>query len=537
LEILLSVCHVTLPAENIPRLRTLLAQPLDWPRLLTTSADHALFPLLFWHLNEVAADVTPTPWLDFLRDLFRQNAHRNLHLASALLNLLAPLEAAGIRAVPYKGPVLASAAYGHLGLRTFQDLDLLVRQRDLFYAEGIFQSLGYKPVSAPAKVSPPDSLRFPGQYGYFRETDKVLLEVHTENTLRYFSRQPDFGALWERLDAAVLAGKPVATLSAPDLFSFLAVHGTKHLWDRLSWLCDVAELARKLDPSAWSLVRKRAVEFGVERIVALTLALAHEVLGAPLPADAAAWVRTDATLVNHARHLREWLFAPEKRPGAFGRFLFRVQMQPRWRDGLRYAFRLALTPTEEDVATPSGPPRRALLDPARRLVRLSRKYGLGFRSPARQTISGYEPTPPELVDEMLAFAELRAGDVLYDLGCGDGRIVIQAARRYAIRAVGIELDSALLAQARDAARRHSVEHLVTFLRRDAREVDLSAATVVTLYLPWTANLRLRDMLRRKLRPGTRLVSRNTAMGDWPPDKTQSVRDATGAPGSLFLWRI
>lgn len=536
MEILLSVCRASLPAESVSRLRNLLAEPLDWPRLLTTSADHALFPLLFWHLNEAAGDIVPPAWLSFLRDLFRQNSQRSLQLTSALLSLLPQLDAAGIRAVPYKGPVLAAAAYGHLGLRHFQDLDLLLRQRDLARAEEIFLSLGYAPQSPRAPA--PHATRFPGQYSYFRATDKVLLEVHTENTLRYFPRTPDFDLLWQRVETTQLAGKPVPTLSTPDLFAFLSVHGTKHLWDRLSWIGDIAELARTLDPSAWSLVRQRAVDFGVERVIALSLALAHDVLGAPLPADVAAWVRADATAVAHARRLHAWLFSPEHRPGVFGRFLFRLQMQRRLVDGARYALRLAVTPTEEDVAPASG---NALLDStrrtARRFLRLSQKYGLGFRSAQAQTISGYEPTPPEIVDKMLEFAETHAGDVLYDLGCGDGRIVIHAARRYGIRAVGIELDSALLAQARDAARRHSVEHLVTLLRRDARTVDLSPATLVTLYLPWTANLHLRDFLRRNLRPGSRLVSRNTSMGDWPPDKTQVVRDATGAPGTLFLWRI
>ncbi|HEX8147265.1 MAG TPA: methyltransferase domain-containing protein [Pyrinomonadaceae bacterium] len=134
----------------------------------------------------------------------------------------------------------------------------------------------------------------------------------------------------------------------------------------------------------------------------------------------------------------------------------------------------------------------------------------------------FVPTPPETVDEMLRQAHLKKGDVLFDLGSGDGRIPIAAAKQYGVRAVGIDIDEKLVAEATEAARREGVDNLVTFRLGDMFAADLSGATVVTLYLSDTLNVMLRPKLLRELRPGSRIVSHDFRMGDWPPEKAVRV---------------
>lgn len=146
-------------------------------------------------------------------------------------------------------------------------------------------------------------------------------------------------------------------------------------------------------------------------------------------------------------------------------------------------------------------------------------------------------TPQEIVEEMLRMAEVRKDDVVYDLGSGDGRIVITAARRYGARGVGFEIDPKLVRLSRENARRAGVEHLVEFREEDVLTVDLSPATVVTLYLFREANLLLRPRIQIQLRPGSRVVSHGFDMGDWRPDAIHQVRDATGKVRTLYLWRI
>jgi len=149
----------------------------------------------------------------------------------------------------------------------------------------------------------------------------------------------------------------------------------------------------------------------------------------------------------------------------------------------------------------------------------------------REPDVNYIPTPQDVVDDMLRLVDLRPGDVLYDLGSGDGRIPITAARRYGIRAVGIDIDPVRVDEAEANARERGVSQLVAFRQEDLFEADFSDATVVTLYLFPDLNLKLRPRLLA-LRPGTRIVSHRFDMGDWRPQKTLHVGDNV-----VYFWSV
>jgi cyclopropane fatty-acyl-phospholipid synthase-like methyltransferase len=155
----------------------------------------------------------------------------------------------------------------------------------------------------------------------------------------------------------------------------------------------------------------------------------------------------------------------------------------------------------------------------------------------------FVPTPIEVVDRMLEMAEVNKGDVIYDLGSGDGRIVIRAAKKYGARGVGIELDSWLVEAARAKAKEEGVDDLVEFRVEDAAKIDLSRATVVTLYmLPWF-NAMMKSKFRAELKRGARIVSHDYGIEGWPPDRSEQFpvvdKRAEGFTHEhvLFLWRI
>ena len=148
----------------------------------------------------------------------------------------------------------------------------------------------------------------------------------------------------------------------------------------------------------------------------------------------------------------------------------------------------------------------------------------------------YVQTPIEVVSEMLRLAGVNGNDVVYDLGSGDGRLVIAAARDFGARGVGIEIDPQLVAQSAESARRAGVGDRVRFSAGDLFEADLSDATVVTLYLSPELNLRLRPKLLRELRPGSRIVSHDFNMGDWPPSQTIHVA-SRDRMSNVFLWIV
>ena len=154
------------------------------------------------------------------------------------------------------------------------------------------------------------------------------------------------------------------------------------------------------------------------------------------------------------------------------------------------------------------------------------------QQPQRTPDIHYVPTPTAVVDAMLTLAKITPADVVYDLGSGDGRIPIAAARKYGARGVGIELDRELVARAMENAKKAGVAGRVSFRQGDLFQTDLSEATVVTLYLSPSVNLRLRSKLMRELRPGSRVVSHRFPIGDWKPD---TEVDVSGT--KVYFWEI
>jgi precorrin-6B methylase 2 len=159
------------------------------------------------------------------------------------------------------------------------------------------------------------------------------------------------------------------------------------------------------------------------------------------------------------------------------------------------------------------------------------------RTRASGQLAPFDPTPQEVVERMLKLVALRNGDVLYDLGAGDGRIVIAAAKKYRVKAVGFEIDAGLVKLARENVRKQGVENLVEIRQQDFLSADLAPASVVTLYLSYDGNLALRPKLLGELKAGARVVSYTFDMGEWQPKITEHYRDAGGDTHMIYYWQM
>ena len=157
------------------------------------------------------------------------------------------------------------------------------------------------------------------------------------------------------------------------------------------------------------------------------------------------------------------------------------------------------------------------------------------KRPDAPQLAPYVPTPQEVVDRMLALAGVGKNDVVLDLGCGDGRIPITAAKAFGAKGIGVDIDPQRIAEANANAKAAGVSHLVTFKLEDAMTTDLSQATVVTLYLLSSSNLKLRPILTRQLKPGSRIVAHNFAMGDWEAEKVETFADLSGRMRTIYRW--
>jgi SAM-dependent methyltransferase len=174
------------------------------------------------------------------------------------------------------------------------------------------------------------------------------------------------------------------------------------------------------------------------------------------------------------------------------------------------------------------------------LILLVTVIAVAGQSPPRRSeapqLAPYVPTPQEVVDRMLQLAGVGKGDMVIDLGCGDGRIPITAAKMYGARGIGVDIDPQRIAEANANAKQAGVTNLVSFRLQDAMATDLKEATVVTLYLLSASNLKLRPILTSQLKAGSRIVSHNFSMGDWKADKIDTFIDSSGGTRTLYLWK-
>jgi tRNA G37 N-methylase Trm5 len=149
----------------------------------------------------------------------------------------------------------------------------------------------------------------------------------------------------------------------------------------------------------------------------------------------------------------------------------------------------------------------------------------------------YVPTPQDVVERMLELAQVKKGDVVYDLGSGDGRIVVTAAKKYGVRAIGFEIDPERIKESQENIKKAGVGNLVEIRQQDIRTVDLSPASVLTMYLLPEVNLMIRPNIWKQMKPGSRVVSHDFDMADWKPLKTENIKDASGWDHTLYLWHV
>ena len=334
-------------------------------------------PLLYWQLTAISPEAVPDAVADDLETYFRANNLRNLSLTGELLKLLKEFEAHEIPAVPYKGPVLAVFAYGNLALREFGDLDILIRRQDVLRAGELLASLGYRPEHRLTRAQEEAFTRYGDQFLYYR--DSSVVELHWGFASRAFSFLLGAERRWWHLEQISLGGGTVSTFSPEDLLLILCVHGSMHLWGRLQWVCDIAELSHVRREMDWAYLFEQATAMGCRRALLLGLVLADVLLGASLPGEALSRLQTDpATMILvedvRARLFREGVGSEE----GFEDSLFQpfhLKVMERLRDKVRYCVRQATVPSLQDfellpLPVPFIPAYRIL-----RPVRLAGKYG------------------------------------------------------------------------------------------------------------------------------------------------------------------
>ena len=356
----------------VDHVRTLVRGNIDWNVVVELAKRHRLRPLLLNALESMGLEAVPRPVLDQLKQARQALVVHNLLRSHELLRVLRRFREQGIEALAFKGPVLGQDAYGDVGLRPFGDLDLLLHRRDLLKAKAMLSSEGYRPDRVMDEAEEATYLNDQFAYGLVHEGRGVEIELHWALTHRRFAFRVDTEAVWDRSRTVTFGGEPVRTLGPEDLLVFLCVHGAKHEWKQLVWLCDVAELLRRNPGIDGARVLELARAARCERMLRLGLRLAHRWFGAPLPSRLGPLPernpkgdRLERQVARHAFRLS----ARENR--LLERLPFHVGVRDRWQDKASQVLekldderrsvvqnvRLAVTPSNKDrefVTLPEG---------------------------------------------------------------------------------------------------------------------------------------------------------------------------------------
>ncbi len=368
----LALLECAAPRAKFDRLAGLSQNSFSWPKLLHLAEDHGLVPLLAERVKNLDPSFVSREIRATLYESRRSHAVFALQLTAELFCLLQRFAEAGLETLLTKGPALSVRCYGDPGMRQYGDLDLIVREKDIRRATQAMLDLAYEPRVPLTAI---DAKKIPGEYAFQKPGTDLLVEFHTERTFRYHPRRLLIERLFERRASVTIDGRDVPALSLEDELVLICVHGAKHFWERLMWIADVAALISSRRPPDWDRAMAAAREVGAERILHLGLRLASDVLGAELPAQVEANVRSDRAVSKLAAQIESRLASREPRSiGILQRAVFRIRMRGGLLAGAAYLLRLSLSPTEEDWTPGKEGDRPAFLDAISRPLRLARKH-------------------------------------------------------------------------------------------------------------------------------------------------------------------
>jgi hypothetical protein len=346
-RLLTSCARARLDEGDLAALGNLQSQ-IDWDYFYRLARRHSLVPIVYRQLESLMRDQIPVAVFNRFRKDYQENAARNLIFLDELNVVLDRLEAAGIEAIVFKGPALAALAFGDLNLRRYVDLDLIVRRADMGRAIEVLIQSGYVPSRDLTGEQQDVLLRTQHNLQFTR--GRVIVELHWQVSSELFASTVTAEELWQNIATVGLNGRKVKTLATDDLLFALSVHGSRHVWQRLAWICDIDRLIRINPAIDWAELTGRAKRANAERMFLLGPALAKTLLGTELPEVVADDIAQDDRIATLCDEIGARLFdGPEQSAlPLFTVFRFNLLIRSGWRSRIRYT-RFMLAPNDSDV--------------------------------------------------------------------------------------------------------------------------------------------------------------------------------------------
>lgn len=359
-ELILNCARTYHSGENKDKILELLSRDIDWNYIFDWINYHGLIPLFYWTIKEFKDFVDPN-FFQVIHTQFKQNAYHNLSLTQELIKIIQLFEAETIPVLAFKGPVLAQVAYQNLGLRQFIDLDILIPQKSVSQASKILTQQGYLPQFQFKGWQENRYTQIRPEHNFYSSEKDLSIDLHWSLISSALSFHENPQLIWEDetyQDRVKLANQTILTLSPEALLLFLCVHGAKHDWSHLSWVCDIGELLNRHQDLDWLWIEGQVGHLGTQTMLELGLGLAHTYLDAPIPEDWLKRLERNSKIQELGELIEAQWFngqSDESRLRLMGQIY--VQTMDSGRDRLWYWLDYVVTPTPlewEILDLPSG---------------------------------------------------------------------------------------------------------------------------------------------------------------------------------------
>jgi hypothetical protein len=323
---------------------------INWPRLIDLSVRHRVMPLLCARLQSLGErNPAPREIMARLKTLRRLNEGKNLLLTMKLAEILDVFGSNGVEAIVLKGPALAVAAYGSVGMRQFDDLDILIRPRDYARAKNLLTNLGFRPDKEFTPAQEAVHLRRHRDFVYKDTQSGILIEIHIRLMETFYNMKLETESLFTRRNVVVAEGYNLPSLSARDALIHLCAHGALHAWPVLGMICDIAALVASRRDWSWGEVLDKARKIGLRRTVLLGLGLAQDATRINLPTEVESQIRADTGATNlKGRVLADLLPGRTAQVPLFELTLFFLRSKERMSDKLEFFLKRLALPSPED---------------------------------------------------------------------------------------------------------------------------------------------------------------------------------------------
>lgn len=366
--------------EQTPRVMGIIKEQVgkisDWQKVICLSSFHRVGALLYNSLKKTCPDSVPPEILSRLKKKYADNAARNLSLSIKLLKIINLFKKNNVRAIPFKGPVIAEKAYEDLNLRSFSDLDILIKKKDVPTAKNLLVQYGFK---AEFKLSPEleqKYLKYENSISFYNKNN-LSIDLHWEITGRYLLNHLYFESFADRLQITSFLGQKITCLPDDVMLVYLSVHGTSHCWNKFEWLCCFVELIKRQNEKTIINAFNLAETLGAKRIFLLGLYLGQNLLDAQYPKKIEIAITSDQGIISCANKIKKQMFEQKiyLNDDAAWRFSpTHILIRDSYFDRFRYLVCLLFMPTIKELTKYQLPSRLTLLYYLIRPLRLATAY-------------------------------------------------------------------------------------------------------------------------------------------------------------------